>query len=144
MPINSTLFGFSADEVHMQGEVWCSMLWECRANLINKHGFTTGNQLMLQIVTDALKFTPAEPNFTTARNAILLADAADNGSANFKELWAGFAKRGLGVDAFAPNSADTGGVVQSFDSLDDLLVSPGTLPLVQGPLGGPFVPSTIR
>ena len=45
------------------GEVWCVTLWDARANLIRKYGGTAGNQLMLQLVTDAHgAFTP-NPNF---------------------------------------------------------------------------------
>ena len=34
----------TANEVHNQGEVWCVMLWEARANLIDQHGWATGNR----------------------------------------------------------------------------------------------------
>ena len=49
IPMNPVLVGSSAGEVHNIGEVWCSMLWEARARLIQKHGFNAGNQLMAVI-----------------------------------------------------------------------------------------------
>lgn len=103
-----------ADEVHHQGEVWCVTLWEARANLIRKHGFP-GNQLMLQLVVDGMKLGPANPTFLEARDAILLADLVNNGGVNSAEIWAGFAKRGMGVSAVAPPSDTTLGVVEAFD-----------------------------
>lgn len=104
-----------ASEVHHQGEVWCMMLWEVRANLIRKHGFA-GNELMLQLVTDAMKLCPANPTFVESRDAILLADRVNNSGANVAEIWRGFAKRGLGVSAKAPPSSTTTGVVEAFDT----------------------------
>ncbi len=103
-----------ADEVHHQGEVWCVVLWEARANLIAKYG-GAGNQLMLQLVTDGMKLCPANPNFLQARDAIFLADQVNNGGANFAELWRAFAKRGMGVSATSPDSSTTSGVHEAFD-----------------------------
>ena len=51
------------DSVHDIGEVWCQALWECRGELISKHGAAAGNTLMLELVTDGLKLTPAAPTF---------------------------------------------------------------------------------
>ena len=53
----------SPAEVHNLGEVWCSALWEVRANLIAKYGFAAGNQLALQLVTDGMKLSPVDPSF---------------------------------------------------------------------------------
>lgn len=104
-----------ADEVHFQGEFWCSVLWELRANLIKKHGFDIGNRMILQIVTDAMKLCPSNPTYIEARDAIILADQINNNGNNYSELWAGFAKRGLGGAATAPDSMTTVGVVESYD-----------------------------
>ena len=142
IPMNPVLYGFSAAEVHMQGEVWCSALWECRAALITKLGFATGNQLMMQLVVDGLKLTPLNPTFIQARDAILQAEQADCSGTNKTVLWAAFAKRGLGVGATAPASSTTTGVVESFDSLDNLNITPGFGKQVAGPVGGPFKPGS--
>lgn len=102
-----------AEEVHNQGEVWCSALWECRANLIKKLGFA-GNELMMQLVIDGLKLTPPRPTFIDARDAIFLADQIRNDGANLVELALGFAKRGMGGASSAPPANTTRGVVESF------------------------------
>src|SRR5207302_5396281 len=74
-PITST----DPTEVHNQGEVWCMTLWDARANLINKWGYAVGNQLILQLVTDGMKLSPANPNFLQARDAIIQADVVKSG-----------------------------------------------------------------
>src|SRR5262249_13417187 len=63
----STVIGTTANEVHNIGEVWCVTLWDARANLINKYGWAVGNQKMLQLVTDGMNLSPANPNFLQAR-----------------------------------------------------------------------------
>src|SRR6185503_16767320 len=130
-----------AIEVHKEGEVWCSALWEARANLIRKHGFTIGNRLMLQLVTDGMNLSPANPRFLQARDAILLADRVNNGGADQKELWAAFAKRGMGLSASAPASSKTTEVHEAFDVPDDLSVIPTVELTFRGPAGGPFIPA---
>ena len=118
VPRNPLLGPFRADlanEVHSQGEVWCMMLWEMRANLIRKYGPEAGNNLALQLVTDGLKLSPPNPNFVQARDAILLADRMWSGGANASEIWNAFAKRGLGFNAKAPESYTTTGAQESHD-----------------------------
>lgn len=127
-----------ADEVHNQGEVWCVTLWEGRANLIAKYGWAVGNELMLQLVTDGMLYSPPNPNFLQARDGILQADLVDTGGANQKELWAGFAKRGMGSSAIAPPSGTTSGIQESFDLPDDLRITPPAGFVSSGPVGGPF------
>ncbi len=140
----SPLYGFSplnAAEVHSQGEVWCVMLWEARANLIRKHGYAAGNQLILQLVTDGLKLSPPNPTFTQARDAIILADQVNNLGANYGELWAGFAKRGLGFSAVSPNSANTSGIIEAYDLPDALYLINTASFAASGPVGGSLAPA---
>ena len=123
VPRNPLLGPFRADlanEVHSQGEVWCMMLWEMRANLIRKLGPEAGNNLALQLVTDGLKLSPPNPNFVQARDAILLADRMWSGGANAPEIWSVFAKRGLGFNAKAPESYTTAGAQESYDLMPAL------------------------
>ncbi len=137
----SPIFPFSAgnaDEIHNQGEVWCVTLWEARANLIGKLGATNGNELILQLVTDGMKLAPADPTFLEARDAILQADEVATGGANLPELWAAFAKRGMGFNATSPASTTTTGVFESFDLPDDLRITPSSPAIAVGPVGGPF------
>jgi Fungalysin metallopeptidase (M36)/IgGFc binding protein/Bacterial Ig domain/K319L-like, PKD domain/Fungalysin/Thermolysin Propeptide Motif/Fibronectin type III domain len=114
-PLMGIFSAVQAGEVHNQGEVWCSMLWELRANLINKYGPESGNNLALQLVTDGMKLSPANPNFVQARDAILLADRIYSGGVNASEIWSAFAKRGLGYSAKAPESDTTTGAQGSSD-----------------------------
>ncbi len=141
-PIFTTTAQLAASEAHNVGEVWCSALWEVRANLIRRHGFATGNQLALQLVTDGMKLCPPEPNFLQARDAIIQADVVDNGGANHNDLWAGFAKRGMGVSATSPDSSMTGGVAEAFDNGDDLHVAETAGFTSSGPQVGSFTPAS--
>ena len=128
IPISPISGGMTAypDEVHNQGEVWCAILWEARANLIDAFGWDEGNQLILQLVTDGMKLSPPNPNFIEARDAILQADQVFSGGANRADLWTGFAKRGLGYSASSPPSSTTIGVVEAYDIPPDVVVLPPT------------------
>lgn len=132
----------SPPEVHNQGEIWCATLWDARANLIAKYGPATGSHLIVQLVTDALNLTPANPTFIQARDAIIQADLVDNGGANYHDLWAAFAKRGLGYGASAPASSTTSGVIESFSAPDDLLITTAGNLIFSGTIGGPFTPAS--
>ncbi|HOX55770.1 MAG TPA: M36 family metallopeptidase [Candidatus Paceibacterota bacterium] len=146
-PYHTTMFGTcsagTASEVHNMGEVWCVALWDARANLINRYGWAGGNQLMLQLVTDGMSLSPPNPTFLQARDAILQADLVNNGGANRNELWAAFAKRGMGFGATSPASSTTAGVHESFDLPDDLSITPNASLISSGPVGGPFSPNSI-
>ncbi len=138
----SPVIGTTADEVHNMGEVWCVALWDARANLIAKHGYNTGNQLILELVTDGMNLSPANPNFIQARNAILQADLVNSGGANQADLWSAFAKRGLGYSATSPASSTTTGLVEAYDVIDDMFINPLSL-AASGPVGGPFSPNPL-
>lgn len=142
-PLNSPFNPLNAPEVHNQGEVWCVTLWDVRANLIRKYGFGHGNKLTLQLVTDGMKLSPVNPNFLEARDAIIQADVVNTGGENLPELWAAFAKRGMGFNAIAPPSSTTTGVREAFDLPDDLIVSGKLGFTALGEEGGPFTPNAI-
>jgi hypothetical protein len=91
-------------EVHNAGELWALSLWEVRSRIIAARGgeVSEGNEILLQVVTDALKMTPLNPSFIEAREALIDADCAANACAHEAALWAGFADRGLGYGAVAP------------------------------------------
>lgn len=92
---------------HGVGSVWCTMLYDAYWDMVDKYGFNTnfyetnsgGNNKMLQLVVDGLKYQPCNPGFIDARNAILRADSIRNGGANKLLLWKAFARRGLGWSA---------------------------------------------
>lgn len=103
--------------VHNAGEVWCAALWEVFVNLVAKHQHEEAEQRMLMYVIGGLKVTPPRPTFTQARDAILTAVSALNPE-DLPEVWAGFAKRGMGVNAVSPPASSTSlaGAVESFDT----------------------------
>ena len=87
-------------EVHAQGTVWCTMLWEIRQSFIERYGFDTGRQAVERLIINGLKATPLVPTFIDARDAILLADRTTNNGSNQDLIWRAFARRGLGRLAF--------------------------------------------
>jgi subtilisin-like proprotein convertase family protein len=90
-------------EIHNVGEIWALSLWEVRSRIIAANGgdVDAGNDVTLQIITDALKMTPIDPSFTQGRDALLDADCAANACVNEESIWGGFADRGLGYGAEA-------------------------------------------
>ncbi len=112
-PATSNTFN-DPTEVHSVGEVWCSALWEVRANFIAQYGFAQGKALVERIVTDGMKVTANNPSFVDARDGILVADQIRTGGANQCLIWKGFAKRGVGYSAFTLNGSSTS-VKEAFD-----------------------------
>jgi hypothetical protein len=141
VPISTVVGGGGASEVHNQGEVWCVTLWEARAKFVTKYGWAVGNQRIMQLVIDGMGLSPANPTFLQARDGILQADLVNHGGADRNELWAAFAKRGMGFSATSPANSTTAGLVESFDVPDSLRVTPTGGFVAKGPIGGPFTNS---
>ncbi|HEV8486886.1 MAG TPA: M36 family metallopeptidase [Blastocatellia bacterium] len=99
--LNPLTFGDVAcyTEVHAQGTVWSTILWDMRQLFIERYGFETGRRTAERLVVDGLKATPIAPTFLQARDAILLADQTSNGAANQDLIWRAFARRGMGKSA---------------------------------------------
>ncbi len=76
-------------EVHSDGEIWATVLWDLRAAL--------GKAVFEQLVTTALKLTPARPTMLDARNAIL--QTAQAMGLSPCAVWPVFASRGFGASA---------------------------------------------
>lgn len=107
--------------VHRVGSVWAQMLWEMTWALVDKHGFDAdlangsgGNNLATQLIVDGLKLQPCSPGFVDSRDAILQADAINNGGQNTCLIWEKFAERGLGVGADQGSSDDRLDGVEDF------------------------------
>ena len=118
-------------EVHNAGEVWCAMLWECYAALLQDTGrltFAQAQQRMRDYLVAAYKMTPNAPTLLEARDAVLAAAAA-NDPADFAAFWVAFARRGAGAGAVAPDRYDTAnqGVVESFVVGADLAITDASL-----------------
>ncbi|MFT5287612.1 MAG: hypothetical protein ACI8TQ_003800 [Planctomycetota bacterium] len=114
IPNNSIFIGNPSDGVHNAGEIWCQALLECRSEMWANMGFAANEELM-QLVVDGLKLMPSTPNMLQARDAVLQADIIRNGGSNLAELWAGFAKRGMGDSATSPAGTTAIGIVEAFD-----------------------------
>ena len=117
-PVQGPTDGSSNPETHSTGEVWCSMLWECYAELLRDTGrltFTQARDRMRQYLVAGLKLTPNAPTFVEARDAILAAALA-NDAADHAAFCAAFARRGLGSVAIAPerHAANNLGAIESF------------------------------
>ncbi len=107
-------------EVHNTGEVWASMLWECYSNLLNDTArltFAQAQDRMKRYLVAAFKMTPSDPTFVSARDALLAVMLAQDAQ-DHDLCFAGFAKRGLGAGAVAPNnlSLDNVGAIESFST----------------------------
>ncbi len=127
-------------QVHAMGEVWCNVLIEVRRLLIHKHGFATGNELILQLVTDGMKLSPQNPTFTQARDAIIQADLAANEGDNIQAIWDGFAKRGFGLSAVNLDNWSTWDAEEAYDTPGDMEVTPVIAFEATGTLGATKVP----
>ena len=101
-------------EVHADGEIWMEALWEIRANLIRQFGEKEGRKRVRQLVIDGMKLAIPSATMIDMRDAILLADRVDFKGASQAQLWAGFARRGMGALAYS-DGPDTTHVAASFD-----------------------------
>jgi cysteine-rich repeat protein len=106
---------------HGIGEVWASALYDLYWNLVDHYGFqpdllarSGGNGLLMELVIDAMKLQPCDPNFLEARDALLLAETNLTSAANSCLVWEAFARRGMGVSATSGSSTSTS-VSEAFD-----------------------------
>jgi extracellular elastinolytic metalloproteinase len=93
---------------HRVGEIWCATLLEMNRNLNTRLGTPRGQRLAVQLVVDALKLSPANPNMIEMRDSILKAlehkrdstgMSANDFSLALAGAWAAFAKFGMGAQA---------------------------------------------
>ncbi len=116
-------------EVHADGEIWMSALWEVRAAMIKQYGDADGRARANLLVLDGMKLSVPRPSMVDARDAILLADRVDYKGANQNLLWTAFARRGFGALAYTPSS-DSEFVVSS----SDVPTGKGILKILDNPL----------
>ncbi|MEO8572675.1 MAG: M36 family metallopeptidase, partial [Pyrinomonadaceae bacterium] len=118
----------SCNQVHNAGEVWSSLLWEVRALMIARLGFTAGTQRVLQVVTDGMKLAPLNPTFVQERNAIIAAAAAlpvaPEASLDVIDVREGFRRRGMG---FSASVQSVSAVTEAFDFPNIAVVDPFTV-----------------
>lgn len=107
----------SCNQVHNAGEIWKIALWEVRAKMVTRLGFSAGTTRVLQAVTTGMKNTPANPTFLQARDGIIAAAAAQafatpEASADVADVREGFRIRGMGFSASVTSSSV---VTEAFD-----------------------------
>ncbi|MGH3384367.1 MAG: M36 family metallopeptidase [Nocardioidaceae bacterium] len=116
-------------EVHADGEIWTTTLWDLRKDLVAAYGQGEGADIAGRLVTDAMPLSPSDPSMLDMRDAILQAlDLRYHSRADFDELqttvYGAFATRGMGVGAVnnVTEADPTGGndtdPVPSFAHLD--------------------------
>lgn len=105
----------TCDQVHNAGEIWSSALWEVRANFVQRLGWANGNPKTLQYVIDGMKLSPLNPTFLQARDAIISAARASGGTTDANDVWAGFARRGIGFSARINTANSPASVIEAFD-----------------------------
>src|SRR5262249_10641777 len=138
-PTNYSDIGFDTPgvEVHADGEVWNATNFAVRQALIDKYNPTypttnavrekacadgkyaadacPGNRRWVQLMYDAFLLQQGAPSMLDARDAFLASDVMRFKGANQAEIWAGFAKSGMGTSAVS-NGSDDGDPTPSFGS----------------------------
>ena len=109
--------GTEVIDVHSVGSVWAAMLWDLAWNYIDKYGYDSniysgngGNNKVMRLVLDAIKLNGCNPSFVSARDAIIAADQATTGGADYCIIWSTFARRGLGVNASSGTNTGVAGI----------------------------------
>ena len=113
---NPTTFGdigydLTGPEVHADGEIWTTLLWDYRKALVEALGEKAGGSVAEHTVTDAMPRSPANPSFVDMRNAIALAiDDRYHDSPSYETIvdvfWTQLAQRGLGLSAKSEGGDD--------------------------------------
>ncbi|MDZ4813897.1 MAG: M36 family metallopeptidase [Pseudomonadota bacterium] len=124
-------------EVHNQGEIWASALWDSYVGMLNdtsRLSFLQAQNRMKDYLVGGLKLTPASPTMVEARDAILATILASGETADFALFTAGFAKRGLGAGAFIPDrySETMIGTVESKLTGSDIAVASASIGVPSG------------
>jgi extracellular elastinolytic metalloproteinase len=117
----------SSQQVHANGEIFSKVNFGIRELLIDKYDekfpaddedlqyacangelppyACPGNRRWIQLLFDAMLIMPTNPTMLQARDATLSADLMRFGGANQDELWLGYARGGMGVNATATNNS---------------------------------------
>ena len=115
----------SSQQVHANGEIWSKTNFLIRQLLIDKYDddfpsedkdlqyacangelppyACPGNRRWIQLLFDAMLIMPPNATMLQARDAALAADMMRFGGANQAEMWLGYARQGMGVNATTTN-----------------------------------------
>ena len=77
---------------------------ECAEGFLMPAHRCPGNRRWIQLMFDAMLPMPTNLSMLQARDATLQADLMRFGGANQKELWLGYARQGMGVNAASSNT----------------------------------------
>jgi extracellular elastinolytic metalloproteinase len=100
--------GVPDGEVHADGEIWASTLWDLRSAMIAAHGRPGGLYRTRALVTGGLVVAPGFPDFLDMRDAILTTNTALGfGQGDCERIWTAFAGRGMGSNASSAGDGDT-------------------------------------
>jgi hypothetical protein len=100
-------YDLTGPEVHADGEIWTTILWDLRKALVARDGEARGGETAARLVTDGMPLTAPDPSFLDARDGILAADLDRNHGDNFDLIWTAFAHRGAGASATSAGGDDT-------------------------------------
>jgi extracellular elastinolytic metalloproteinase len=117
----------SSQQVHANGEIYTKVNFGIRQMLIDKYDddfphddedlqyacangelpayACPGNRRWMQLLFDGFLLMPTNPSMLQARDATLAADLMRFGGANQRELWLGYARGGMGINATSTNSS---------------------------------------
>jgi hypothetical protein len=90
-------------EVHCNGEIWATVLYDLQEAFIDEYGSATGQAEVDQLLLDGMKNTITSPTFLNARDGILAADVLTNSGENQCMIWKVFADREMGLSASSPS-----------------------------------------
>jgi Zn-dependent metalloprotease len=100
-------YDLTGPEVHADGEIWTTTLWDMRKALVARYGEAQGGEIAARVVTDGMPLTAPDPSFLDARDGILAADLDRYHGDNFDIIWTAFAHRGAGASATSAGGDDT-------------------------------------
>lgn len=104
-------YDLGGPEVHSDGEIWTTVLWDLRKALVARFGQAEGSDIAARAVTDAMPLSPVDPSFLDMRDAIVKAvDNRHHARADYDVVFdlvqTAFARRGAGADATTQGGAD--------------------------------------
>jgi extracellular elastinolytic metalloproteinase len=100
-------YDITGEEVHADGEIWNSVIWDLRAELMKRT--KDKGAYAMQLVADAMPTAGPSPSMLDMRNAILLADRARTKGRYQTILWSVFARHGMGRTASSGQGGSAGG-----------------------------------
>jgi extracellular elastinolytic metalloproteinase len=106
---------------YVNGDFWATVLWDLNWAYIAKYGYndnkytgTGGNNKVMRLVLDGLKNQVCSPTVVDSRDALIAADQATTGGADYCLITEVFRRRGVGLNASAGSNDDCNDQVEDF------------------------------